>query len=226
MPYNGMDYTLLKRSDKVAIYSMQGGRRWEVSMIYILPEIYFDDKYYPRREAISNNNQFGRDGSKFFNNEEQAKKYFDILNRSIEATEECEITVDDLSDSKSTEGNNITNQEIGPEKDLPNSTAYEKSDGLLHLKNTFRKNGYIYHIHERSAKVVLIKAMYGDTISFYEVCIISISHAETILGKYYPQRETLPSNEEFGNEGSKSFFGYDYESAKKYFDDLSQNLKT
>jgi len=85
MTVNGISYELIKRSDKVAVFSVQGGRRFEVVRIYVLPKRY--DAYWlyhwPEREEITRGSQFGRDGSRMFFEKEQALKYFDKLNQSL-----------------------------------------------------------------------------------------------------------------------------------------------
>lgn len=217
MIYNGQEYTLLKRTETVALFSIDGGFRFEVSRIYILPPVYFEYVYYPFRETISDNNQFGRDGSKYFNTLEQAMAYFEKLNRIIKVKEECEITVDDRSDFDSEIRNNITLDEKVSENRLQKNTSDEKKGSIRRLKQTFKKNGHIYSIVERNDRVVLFKLILGDEIVGYEVCIIKILPEEEILGKHYPARESIPSDDEFGTEGSKSFFGHEYERALKYF---------
>lgn len=81
MIINGMPYELIKRSDTWAIFSVQGGRRYEVLKIYVLPR-YYDRVWwqsFPERETVSGNGQFLRDGSKFFSSLEHAEAYFEKI---------------------------------------------------------------------------------------------------------------------------------------------------
>ena len=60
---NGLDYTLLKRNDKVALYGIGGEFTdeiiyWEVDIIYIRKDQYVE------REHIATNDTFGRDRSR------------------------------------------------------------------------------------------------------------------------------------------------------------------
>jgi len=75
---NGLPYTLLKRNEVVAMYGIGGTYtdeilHWEVDKIYIRK-----DKY-GEREAIATNEQFGRDLSRCFMDEDFALRYFDKL---------------------------------------------------------------------------------------------------------------------------------------------------
>jgi len=67
----------------VALLSVDGGRRYEVCRIYILPPLYYEYRYYHERETISSDSQFGHDGSKFFMREADALKYYEKLNGSL-----------------------------------------------------------------------------------------------------------------------------------------------
>jgi hypothetical protein len=75
---NGLLYTLIKRNDKAALYSISGEfidkiLHWEVDVIYIRK-----DKFR-EREHIADNDTFGRDRSRCFNNEAESLKYFESL---------------------------------------------------------------------------------------------------------------------------------------------------
>lgn len=91
MTYNGDDYLMIKRSENVALYSVNDGRHYEVTRIYISPKHY--DSYwfhhYPEREVISSNGQqYNTDGSKCFFKLEDALWYFERLNRKLENHDE------------------------------------------------------------------------------------------------------------------------------------------
>ncbi len=90
---NGTHCRVIKRTDKVALLSVDNGRRFEVCRIYILPPLYYEYRYYHEREAISNNSQFGHDGSKFFMREEDALKYFEKLNINLFNENSCEKSI-------------------------------------------------------------------------------------------------------------------------------------
>jgi hypothetical protein len=62
-----------------------------------------------------------------------------------------------------------------------------------------------------------IGGTYTDEILHYEVCKIYIRNDR------YGIRESLPSNERFGRDPSRSF--NDVESASEYFDELTSRLK-
>jgi len=89
MEVNGADYELIKRSEKVALFSINGGRYYEVTRIYIRPKYY--DAYwfhhFPTREDISGNGkEYNSDGSKRFSRLEDALVYFEKLNLEINRT--------------------------------------------------------------------------------------------------------------------------------------------
>lgn len=78
MEINEMLYELITRNDDWAVFSIQGGRRYEVLRIYVLPG-YYDRVWwhnFPERESVSGAGQFMRDGSKFFDCQEKALVYF------------------------------------------------------------------------------------------------------------------------------------------------------
>ena len=77
---NGLQYTLLKRNELVAICGIGGTytnepRHFEVSKIYIRND------QYGIRESLPSNEQFGRDLSRSFNDYESALRYFDELTK-------------------------------------------------------------------------------------------------------------------------------------------------
>jgi hypothetical protein len=83
---NGDDYELLKRTEKLALFSINDGRRYEVTRVYIKPKGYDPVwwVHYPEREVISaNGDQFNKDGSRFFFKLEDAMWYFEKLNREL-----------------------------------------------------------------------------------------------------------------------------------------------
>jgi hypothetical protein len=77
---NGLLYILLQRNDLAAIYGVGGTYSDRVSH-YEVCKIYIRQDKYGERESIPNNEQFGRDLSRCFNNYKSAVKYFDELTK-------------------------------------------------------------------------------------------------------------------------------------------------
>lgn len=88
---NGTHCRLIKRTEKVALLSVNDGWRYEVCRIYIMPKVIYDNYVYYQHEVVSSNGQFGRDGSKFFTREEDALKYFEKLDKSLYTKELCKF---------------------------------------------------------------------------------------------------------------------------------------
>jgi hypothetical protein len=84
------------------------------------------------------------------------------------------------------------------------------------LKESFKFNGLQYTQLKRNELVALygIGGTYTDEPKHYEVSKIYIRDDQ------YGVRESLPSNEQFGRDLSRCF--NDYESALKYFDELTK----
>lgn len=96
MQVNGQNYKLIKRSHKIVMYSINCGRRYEVTRIYILPKSYnpYWLSHSPEWEVISaNGRQFNMDGSRYFFKEEDALLYFDKLNKALEGKTENKVTI-------------------------------------------------------------------------------------------------------------------------------------
>jgi len=79
---NDLPYNLLKRNEVVALYGIGGTYtdeilHWEVDIIYIRK-----DKF-GEREHIANNENFGIDRSRCFNNKAKALEYFDKLTEEL-----------------------------------------------------------------------------------------------------------------------------------------------
>ena len=75
---NGLQYTLLKRNEVVALYGIAGTYTDKI-LHYEVSKIYIRKDKYGVRESIPTNELFGRDLSRCFNDEESALKYFDEL---------------------------------------------------------------------------------------------------------------------------------------------------
>ena len=87
------------------------------------------------------------------------------------------------------------------------------------LRAKFRLNGLPYTLLKRNEVVTLygIGGTYNDEILCYEVSRIYIRNDK------YGLRESIPSNEKFGRDGSSSF--NDIELATEYFNEFTARLK-
>lgn len=87
------------------------------------------------------------------------------------------------------------------------------------LNAKFKRNGQSYTLLKRNEVVALygIGGTYTDEILCYEVSRIYIRNDK------YGLRESIPSNERFGRDSSRSFT--DIESANIYFEKLTTRLK-
>jgi hypothetical protein len=79
---NGLPYTLLKRNEVVALYGI-GGEYADEILHYEVDVIYIRKDKCGEREAISKNDDFGRDRSRCFNNMYIAKDYFNELTAEL-----------------------------------------------------------------------------------------------------------------------------------------------
>jgi hypothetical protein len=91
------------------------------------------------------------------------------------------------------------------------------------LRDRFTKNELPYQLIKRNAVVAMygVGGTYTDKILHYEVCQIYINKAGDRFGQHFPESESLPSNEEFGMDGSeltrsKAYFPHDLDRAKEY----------
>ena len=87
------------------------------------------------------------------------------------------------------------------------------------IKNMFRKNGLPYHLIRRNELVALygVGGTFTDQILHYEVCRIHIRNDQ------YGFREALPSNDQFGRDGSLAIINLD--EALRYFEELTSSLE-
>ena len=95
---NGLDYTLLKRTDKIALFQMGHlpyPDGYEVCRIYIMRPHKAFGIAFEESEIITSNDQFYADGSGSFRSLDRALKYFDKLSNKLVRQE----NVDDLSPS-------------------------------------------------------------------------------------------------------------------------------
>ena len=92
------------------------------------------------------------------------------------------------------------------------------------LKVAFRKNGLNYNMIDRTVEVALFEQKIDNEVVGYEVCKIYFNKARTLWGKNLPESESIPSNEQFGYDGSKCFFPHDLKLAKEYFKEFDDKL--
>ena len=95
---NGLDYTLLKRTDKIALFQLghlPDPDGYEVCRIYIMRPHKAFGVDFEESEIITSNDQFLTDGSGSFRNLDNALRHFDkFSNRFVR-----QDYVDDLSSS-------------------------------------------------------------------------------------------------------------------------------
>jgi hypothetical protein len=227
---NGIGYKVIIRNDRVALFALSTDKHFEVSRIYIIPANTRFGKHFPEAEAISDNDQFGIDGSRTFQNKEKALKYFNGFSCKLKAKSKnpCftydELTTDKLSHSDSKTYSATTEGEIVPPTQKLSATGTNIID-VVKLKEAFRKNDADYTLIQRNKYA----AVYG--IYFYgELCGLEVSriHIEPEWkspdGTYYPVREALPNNEDFGTDDSRCFFPDELERARKYFKNLTEEI--
>lgn len=89
---------------------------------------------------------------------------------------------------------------------------------MKQLKKSFRLNGLPYTLLKRNEAVALygVGGTYTDKISHWEVCKINIRKDK------YGERESIPTNEQFGRDLSRCF--NNEVSAYSYFDELTGRL--
>ena len=84
---NGLDYTLIKRTDKIALFQLghlPDPDGYEVCRIYIMRPHKAFGVYFEESEVITSNDQFYADGSGSFRSLDNALKYYDkLLNKFV-----------------------------------------------------------------------------------------------------------------------------------------------
>lgn len=93
------------------------------------------------------------------------------------------------------------------------------------ILDRFRKNGLTYKMLDRNEVVVLFELFIGNARVGFEVSKITVVPEGDRFGMHFPETETIPTNERFGYEGSKSFFPNDANRAYEYFGELTAKLK-
>jgi len=73
---NGLQYTLMKRDEYVALYGLSGEYTDKV-ISYEVDIINIRKDQFGEREHIAANSDFGKDRSRCYNNEQKALEYYD-----------------------------------------------------------------------------------------------------------------------------------------------------
>ncbi len=94
------------------------------------------------------------------------------------------------------------------------------------LPESFRKNELPYTLLKRNDVVALygVGGTYTDKILHYEVCQIHHQRERVFRGVVWEAGEALPSDEQFGRDGSRAIKNHD--EALKYFDEITTSLKS
>jgi hypothetical protein len=91
---NGIDYTLLKRTDKIALFKLGPSSDpdgYEVCRIYIMRPHKAFGIDFEESEIITSNDQFLTDGSGSFRNLDNAQKHYDKLSAKFVSKEYVEL---------------------------------------------------------------------------------------------------------------------------------------
>lgn len=136
-------------------------------------------------------------------------------------TEGGHMTYDDLNNVEPKMIGNTTLNKKSAEITLRTNTSAGEMTPINRVPISFRKNGLTYIMKTRNAKVALYELFLNGQSVGYEVCVLKVLPKERILKRLYPEREALPSDEEFGMDGSKAFFPGELEKAKAYFDNMA-----
>jgi hypothetical protein len=220
---NGTGYRLLKRNNNLALFALSTDRHWEIDRIYITPANDRFGKHFPEMEAISNETQFGRDGSRTFQNYEKALRYFDELSKKLGYAR----SVLDFSHFDSEVDSYTTPEEIVPPRTIVKIRDTNKTS-VVRLKEVFKKNGLECRQIERTENVGLYSqhVTKNKTLCGYEVARIKILPAHVFPdGHQSPEREAIASDAEFGiSDGSKCFFALEPKRARQYFENLNAEI--
>ena len=79
---NGLQYTLIKRNEAVALYGISGTYT-EKNISYEVVRIKIRNDEYGIREHVAANCDFGLEGSSCYNNKDRALKYYDALTATL-----------------------------------------------------------------------------------------------------------------------------------------------
>lgn len=95
------------------------------------------------------------------------------------------------------------------------------------LRETFKKHELTYTLLKRNDVVALygVSGTYTPDTLHFEVCRIKQTKETTIKGQMIAARETIPSDEQFGKEGSCAFPVRMKNEAYTYFDTFTDAIK-
>lgn len=105
---NGLPYLLIQRNELAALYGV-GGTFTDQILHYEVCRIHIRNDQYGVREALSSNEQFGRDGSLAIISLDEAIRYFEELTLSLESS--IEASNNDKSGIEETEVDSEVNSE-------------------------------------------------------------------------------------------------------------------
>lgn len=69
------------------------------------------------------------------------------------------------------------------------------------LPTTFSKSGYDYALLDRSGDVAMFSQALAGRVVAFEVVVVQHHKATVIMGKAVPEREGMPSTEQWGSAG-------------------------
>jgi hypothetical protein len=225
---NGLGYKLIVRNSKVALFGLSSDRHWEISRIYITPANDRFGMHFPEAETISDNDRFGLDGSRTFQDEKRAMEYFKSFSLKLGEKNndqyfQLENTDNGGSIQTKTYLTTIAGEIVPPTKKL--STSSTNIDDVVKINEAFSKGGLKYELIQRNKYVSLYEiSSYAKLVGF-EVSRIEILPAFTNpAGKQFPSREALTKDDIFGTDGSRSFFPGESERAQMYFENLTKEI--
>ena len=82
----GLNYKLIKRNEFAALFGISGTYTDRITH-YEVVKIHYRDDQYGQRESISDNAEFGRDGSRALNHLKQAERYFQEFSEQLKSAQ-------------------------------------------------------------------------------------------------------------------------------------------
>ena len=71
-------------------------------------------------------------------------------------------------------------------------------DKIMRLDKVIRKNGFTYHLIDRSDRFAIYEQSDKGKVFGYEVFKIKIQRERVFDGRFFPRKEKFPANEDFG----------------------------
>jgi len=225
---NALGYKLLVRNSKLALFALSTDRHWEISRIYIIPAGERFGRHYPETETISDNDQFGLDGSRAFGNRKKAIEYFKDFSKKLGEKDNDQFPqLENVDNSGSINAETYpptTEGEIVPPTKKLSAYGSNISD-VVEVDESFCKSGLMYKLIQRN-KYVCLYGIYshGNPVGFEVMRLQTLPEFTSPQGKYYPPREAPPKDDQFGTDGSRSFLSGESERALKYFKNLTAEI--